>query len=132
MIADPYWANKAFARQPEEIRKCISCLTGCWQESLMIRRHMRCAINPAVGDERFIHLQPAETPRKLAVVGGGPGGMEAARIAALRGHQATIFERTGELGGAILYCCMLPGKNKMRWYADWLRAWRCVFIPAPA
>ena len=121
MIADPYWANKAFARQPDEIRKCISCLTGCWQESLMIRRHMRCAINPAVGDERFIHLQPAETPRKLAVVGGGPGGMEAARIAALRGHQATIFERTGELGGAILYCCMLPGKNKMRWYADWLR-----------
>ncbi len=121
MIADPYWANKAFARQPDEIRKCISCLTGCWQESLMIKRHMRCAINPAVGDERFIHLQPAETPRKLAVVGGGPGGMEAARIAALRGHQATIFERTGELGGAILYCCMLPGKNKMRWYADWLR-----------
>jgi 2,4-dienoyl-CoA reductase-like NADH-dependent reductase (Old Yellow Enzyme family)/thioredoxin reductase len=121
MIADPYWANKAFARQPDEIRKCISCLTGCWQESLMVKRHMRCAINPAVGDERFIHLQPAETPRRLAVVGGGPGGMEAARIAALRGHQATIFERTGELGGAILYCCMLPGKNKMRWYADWLR-----------
>jgi 2,4-dienoyl-CoA reductase-like NADH-dependent reductase (Old Yellow Enzyme family)/thioredoxin reductase len=121
MIADPYWANKAYARQPEEIRKCISCLVGCWQESLMIKRHMRCAINPAVGDERFIHLEPAGTPRRLGVVGGGPGGMEAARIAALRGHQVTLFERTGELGGALLCTCMLPGKNKLRWYADWLR-----------
>ena len=47
--------------------------------------------------------------------------MEAARIAALRGHKPTIFERSGELGGAILFCCTVPGKQKMRWYADWLR-----------
>ena len=120
MIADPYWANKAFDRQPQEIRKCISCLVGCWQESLMIKRHMRCAINPAVGDERFIHLPPAGQACRVAVVGGGPGGMEAARIATLRGHQVTIFEKTGELGGAILCCCTVPGKHKMRWYADWL------------
>ena len=73
MIADPYWANKAQAGQTEEIRKCISCLVGCWQESLMIKRHMRCAINPAVGDERFIHLGPAEKKLNVAVVGGGPG-----------------------------------------------------------
>lgn len=121
MIADPHWANKAFAGRPEEIRKCVSCLVGCWQESLMIRRHMRCAINPAIGDERFLRLRPAETSLRVAVVGGGPGGMEAARIAALRGHRVTLFERTGELGGAILYCCPIPGKNKMRWFADWLR-----------
>ena len=121
MIADPDWANKAHARQPDEIRKCISCLVGCWQESLMVRRHMRCAINPAVGDERFIHIQPAARKLNVAVVGGGPGGMEAARIASLRGHTVTLFEKSGELGGALLYCCMLPGKNKMRWYADWLR-----------
>ncbi|MBC8873913.1 MAG: FAD-dependent oxidoreductase [Planctomycetes bacterium] len=121
MIADPYWANKAYAGKRNEIRKCISCLVGCWQESLMICRHMRCAINPAVGDERFIHLKPAETACRVAVVGGGPAGMEAARIATLRGHKATIFEKTGELGGAILYCCSVPCKQKMRWYADWLR-----------
>jgi len=121
MIADPYWADKAHAGKPEEIRKCISCLVGCWQESLMIRRHMRCAINPAAGDERFLHLEPAKAARKVAIVGGGPGGMEAARIATLRGHQATIFEKSGELGGAILSCCTVPGKHKMRWYADWLR-----------
>ena len=121
MIADPYWANKARAGKKDEIRRCISCLVGCWQESLMIKRYMRCAINPAVGDERFIHLEPAETQCKIAIVGGGPAGLEAARIASLRGHKATIFERSNELGGAILYCCTVHGKSKMRWYADWIR-----------
>ncbi len=121
MIADPYWANKAFASKPHEIRRCISCLVGCWQESLMIKRHMRCAINPAVGDERFIDLAPAPVRFQVAIVGGGPAGMEAARIATLRGHRVTLFEKTGELGGAILYCCAVPAKSKMRWYADWLR-----------
>jgi len=121
MIADPQWANKAYAGQTQEIRKCISCLVGCWQESLMIKRHMRCAINPAVGDERFLDLQPAKQPCRVAIVGGGPGGLEAARIATLRGHKVTVFEKTGELGGAILLCCTAPGKGKMRWYADWLR-----------
>ena len=121
LIADPYWANKAKAGKKEEIRRCISCLVGCWQESLMIRRDMRCAINPAVGDERFVHLPPAKKSCNVAVIGGGPAGMEAARISTLRGHKVTIFEKTGELGGAILYCCTVPGKNKMRWYADWLR-----------
>lgn len=87
----------------------------------MIKRHMRCAINPAIGDERFLNPPPAALPLRVAVVGGGPGGMETARIATLRGHQVTLFERSGELGGAILYCCTAPGKHKMRWYADWLR-----------
>ena len=87
----------------------------------MIKRDMRCAINPAVGDERFIHLRPAKKSCKVAVVGGGPAGMEAARVSTLRGHKGTVFERTGELGGAMLCCCTVTGKNKMQWYADWLR-----------
>ena len=58
----------------------------------------------------------------MAVVGGGPAGMEAARVATERGHTVTLFEKTAELGGAILGCCMAPGKDeKMKWYADWIR-----------
>ncbi len=121
MVADPYWANKAKAGKEEEIRRCISCLVGCWQESLMIRRHMRCAINPAVGDERFIDFGQADQKYKVAVIGGGPAGLEAARIATLRGHKVTVFEKSNEIGGAILYCCTVAGKSKMRWYADWIR-----------
>ncbi|MBN2051079.1 MAG: FAD-dependent oxidoreductase [Spirochaetales bacterium] len=121
LVADQYWANKAARGESENIRKCISCLVGCWQESLMIKREMRCAINPAVGDERFIHVEPAKKVYQVAVVGGGPAGMEAARLAAIRGHKVTIFEKSKELGGAILYCCTVPGFAKMKWYADWER-----------
>jgi 2,4-dienoyl-CoA reductase-like NADH-dependent reductase (Old Yellow Enzyme family)/thioredoxin reductase len=122
LVADAYWADKAAAGKTEDIRKCISCLVGCWQESLMIKREMRCAINPAVSDERFIHLKPADSPKKIAIIGGGPAGLETARIATLRGHKATVFEKGGELGGSILYCCTVRAKdNKMRWYADWIR-----------
>mgnify|MGYP001595067608 CR=1 FL=1 len=87
----------------------------------MVKRHMRCAINPAVGDERFLNIAPAKTRCEVAIVGGGPAGMEAARIAALRGHAVTIFEKEPELGGMLRTCCMVPGKLKMKWYLDWVR-----------
>jgi NADPH-dependent 2,4-dienoyl-CoA reductase/sulfur reductase-like enzyme len=121
LIADPYWANKAYAGKVDDIRKCTSCLIGCWKESLMIKREMRCAINPATGDTRFLDLQPAKTKMKVAVVGGGIAGMEAARIATLRGHAVTIFEKDNELGGILRTCCMVPAKQKFRWYLDWMR-----------
>jgi NADPH-dependent 2,4-dienoyl-CoA reductase/sulfur reductase-like enzyme len=122
LVADPYWANKAKAGKVEDIRKCISCLIGCWKESLMIKREMRCAINPATGDMRFLDMQPAKTQLNVAVVGGGIAGMEAARIATLRGHKVTIFEKDNELGGILRTCCMVPAKQKkMKWYMDWIR-----------
>lgn len=121
MLADPYWAIKAKAGKANEIRKCISCLTGCWQESMMAKKEIKCAINPACGNMAFADMKPVENPLSIAIVGGGPAGMEAARIAAVRGHKPVIFEKTKELGGAILGCCMTPGKEKMKWYADWIR-----------
>ena len=121
LIADPYWAAKAKAGCDEDIRKCISCLVGCWKESLMIKREMRCAINPAMGDERFLDMKKASKSMKVAIVGGGIAGMEAARIATIRGHQCTIFEKDNELGGILRSCCCVPPKSKMKWYMDWLR-----------
>lgn len=121
LLCDPYWPMKAYMGKPEQIRRCISCLTGCWQESMMAKKEIGCAINPACGHMEFDDLKPAAAPLKVSIVGGGPAGMEAARIATVRGHKVTLFEKTGELGGAILGCCMAPGKEKMKWYADWIR-----------
>ena len=121
LLCDPDWPMKAYMGKPEQIRRCISCLTGCWQESMMAKKEIGCAINPACGHMEFDDLKPAAAPLKVGIVGGGPAGMEAARIATVRGHRVTLFEKTGELGGAILGCCMAPGKEKMKWYADWIR-----------
>lgn len=121
IIADPYWPAKAKLGREKEIRRCISCMSGCLVDSMMIMKELKCAINPACGESTFKDLKPAKRPIHIAVVGGGPAGMEAARISAVRGHKVTIFEKTGELGGAILGCCMVPGKDKMKWYADWIR-----------
>ena len=88
----------------------------------MAKTEIACAINPACGNEEFYEMKRTEKSLKLAVVGGGPAGMEAARIAVERGHTATIFEKSSELGGAILGCCSTPGKEiKMKWYTDWIR-----------
>ena len=121
MLADPYWPIKAKLGKEADIRRCISCLTGCWQESMMAKKEISCAINPACGNEAFADLTPTDKPLNVAIVGGGPAGMEAARISAIRGHKVTLYEKKGELGGAILGCCMTPGKDKMKWYADWIR-----------
>jgi len=121
LIADPYWANKAKAGNIDDIRLCISCLVGCWKESMWIKRELRCAINPATGDTQFLDIQPANKKLNVAIVGGGVAGMEAARIAVLKGHKVTIFEKDNELGGILRTCCMVPAKQKMKWYLDWLR-----------
>jgi 2,4-dienoyl-CoA reductase-like NADH-dependent reductase (Old Yellow Enzyme family)/thioredoxin reductase len=121
MLADPNWPIKAQMGRVRSIRRCISCLGGCWQESLMAKHEIACSINAACGNPAFAGMRPSETPVRVGVVGGGPAGMEAARVATERGHLVTLYERAGELGGAMLYCCLVPGKEKMRWYLDWIR-----------
>jgi 2,4-dienoyl-CoA reductase-like NADH-dependent reductase (Old Yellow Enzyme family)/thioredoxin reductase len=121
MLADPNWPIKAQMGRVRSIRRCISCLGGCWQESLMAKHEIACSINAACGNPAFANMRPSETPVRVGVVGGGPAGMEAARVATERGHLVTLYERAGELGGAMLYCCLVPGKEKMRWYLDWIR-----------
>ncbi len=121
LLADPYWPVKAQYGKVKSIRKCISCLGGCWQESLMAKHEIACSINAACGQPAYDDMKRTDKPVRVAVVGGGPAGMEAARIATERGHQVTLFEKHAELGGAMLYVCLVPGKEKMRWYLDWIR-----------
>ena len=121
LLADPYWPVKAKYGRVKAIRKCISCLGGCWQESLMAKKEIACSINAACGNPAYAEMTRTTKPVKVAVVGGGPAGMEAARIATERGHHVTLFEKHDELGGAMLYVCLVPGKEKMRWYLDWIR-----------
>ena len=121
LLADPYWPVKAQYGKVKSIRKCISCLGGCWQESMMAKKEIACSINPACGNPAFNHMERTERAVKVAVIGGGPAGMEAARVATERGHFVTLYEKSGELGGAIKYVCLVPGKEKMRWYLDWVR-----------
>ncbi|HEX9044495.1 MAG TPA: FAD-dependent oxidoreductase [Candidatus Limnocylindrales bacterium] len=121
LLADPYWPVKAKYGKVRQIRRCISCLGGCWQESLMAKKEIACSINAACGNPAYARMKRTERPVRVAVVGGGPAGMEAARIATERGHHVTLYEKAGELGGAMKYVCLVPGKEKMRWYLDWIR-----------
>jgi 2,4-dienoyl-CoA reductase-like NADH-dependent reductase (Old Yellow Enzyme family)/thioredoxin reductase len=121
LLADPYWPVKAKYGKVRSIRRCISCLGGCWQESLMAKREIACSINAACGNPAYARMKRTTKPVKVAVVGGGPAGMEGARIATERGHHVTLYEREAELGGAMKFVCMVPGKEKMRWYLDWIR-----------
>ncbi len=121
LLADPYWPVKAQYGRTKQIRRCISCLGGCWQESLMAKHEIACSINPACGQPAFDQMTRTEQGVRVAVVGGGPAGMEAARVATERGHFVTLYEQSGELGGALKYVCLVPGKEKMRWYLDWIR-----------
>src|SRR5450759_890580 len=108
LLADPYWPVKAQYGRVRSIRKCISCLGGCWQESLMAKHEIACSINAACGNPAYAEMKRTTKAARVAVVGGGPAGMEAARIATERGHTVTLFEKAGELGGALLYCCLVP------------------------
>ncbi|OHD69092.1 MAG: hypothetical protein A2177_08300 [Spirochaetes bacterium RBG_13_68_11] len=122
LLADPYWPLKAKYGKARAIRRCISFLTGCWQESMMAKKEIACAVNLAWGNADLEVTGKAPKSLKVAVVGGGLAGMEAARVAIERGHSVTLFEKSAELGGAILGCCTAPGKDeKMKWYVDWLR-----------
>jgi len=125
LLADPYFAKKAEEGRPEEIRPCIRCNQGCLQKGIMSGKSLMCSVNVALGrEDRFARLQyeendPAPLPKKVLVIGGGPGGMEAARVAALRGHKVRLFERQDKLGGALLEASVPEFKSDMRPLIDY-------------
>jgi len=124
MIADPELVVKARGGRENEIRPCIGTSMGCVAQ-LMTTGKIQCVVNVAAGVETKVPFEtpgPAEATKKVLVVGGGPAGMEAARTAALRGHEVDLFEMTGDLGGQVRMAASVPPRSDLeaitRWQAD--------------
>ena len=113
MLADSEWSNKVASGKTEDITPCIIC-NGC-RDDLRTPKvvGIRCSVNAALGREKESEIVPAAKPRKVLVVGGGPAGMEAARVAALRGHQVTLWEKESRLGGQLIQAAIAPHKDRI-------------------
>ncbi|OLS40431.1 FAD-dependent oxidoreductase [Bacillus sp. MRMR6] len=118
-IADPEWSKKAMEGRETEIRKCISCLHCI--KTAMSGGHIQCSINIRAGRElEFPELRKIELKRNVAIVGGGPAGMEAARVLSLKGYDVTLFEKDDKLGGQLNLVHQPIAKEKMNWMIDYL------------
>jgi len=110
LIADPELPNKAREGRVEDIRLCVACME-CG-EDIVVKDPLFCSVNARAGKERVYPITPAQKPGRVFVIGGGPAGMEAARVAALRGHKVTLFEKRDKLGGQLLYAVLPPHKEE--------------------
>jgi len=127
LLCDPEWCDKVHEGRLEDIRPCIACHNGCFAISHYKGNPVgfggmgHCALNPVTMEEEAMALVPAETPKKVAVIGGGIGGMEAARLLKLRGHAVILYEKSGELGGVFIAAAAPEFKEQdkklLRWYA---------------
>lgn len=113
LIADPELPRKAVEGRLGEIRPCIACNEGC-MNMLFLLKPVTCVLNAAVGREEEFRLKPAKKPKNVIVIGGGVGGMEFARMAALRGHNVCLCERTKGLGGQVLLSSVPSYKYELR------------------
>lgn len=115
-IADPETVNKAREGRLDDVRECIGCNQGCIDQVYKLQ-HLTCIHNPAAGHERELGigtLKPAAKRKNVVVIGGGPGGMKLAEVAARRGHNVTLFEKTDRLGGQILLAIKVPYRDEFR------------------
>ena len=131
-LADPTWITKLIAGNTSDIRPCICCHNGCFSlakyegtpnlQSLSETKAMcQCAINPESMNTKKYHITKTTKPKHIAVIGGGIGGMETARVLALRGHKVTLYEKSNELGGVFILASAFDFKEKDRMLIDWYR-----------
>lgn len=118
MLADPEWPKKVREGRAEDIQNCIAC-NECIHR-LRIGGSLGCSVNPVLGREEDCDIVPASKPKKVLIIGGGPAGMEAAKIAAQRGHEVTLYEKDDKLGGHLLEASVPPFKNDIKSLLDQL------------
>ncbi len=128
LIADPELPNKAREGRLEDIRPCIGTLQDCWGRSVSREWPMHCTVNPVAGRELTRgagKMKRASARKKILIVGAGPAGLEAARVASEKGHSVVIYEKSGELGGQVNWAKLLPGRadigSIITWYWEQLR-----------
>ncbi len=131
-LADPQWVTKLLEERLEDIRPCICCHSGCFnfahskghannQDFGDTRGLARCALNPETMQSTKYHITPAPGTKRIAVIGGGIGGMESALVCAKRGHKVTLYEKSGELGGVFIAAAAPSFKEKDRDLIAWYR-----------
>ena len=118
LLADPELGKKFYEERLEDVRPCIACHQGCLGR-IFQGKDISCAVNPACGREKSYALTPAETKKKILVAGGGLGGMEAARVCALRGHEVDLYERSDRLGGVFVAASAPEFKGEDRQLLAW-------------
>ena len=127
LLTDPEWCDKVREERLKDIRPCIACHNGCFAVSHFkgnpcgFGRMGSCALNPVTMNEAAMALKPTEQPKRVAVIGGGVGGMEAARVCALRGHQVDLYEKSGALGGVFQAAAAPDFKEQDKKLLDWYR-----------
>ena len=120
-IADPQFANKLREGRREDVRPCIVCNEECIGRIFGRLTQLSCTVNPSVGFESYMEVKPVSRPTNVVVIGGGPGGLEAARCAAERGCSVTLYEKADHLGGTFLTIATGDFKWRMPQLIEWYR-----------